>query len=466
MITIKLPINLTKENEDILKEYQRQQSIVIKYSYNRFKEDKSELEIRNLIKNLKNIDMVDSWIIQSGIRKAKSLKNEAHLVFKKKFFYQRLQNKISKEEYKDKKLLNLIIIGEAPQKGNRKFELNIQGNNSILCKLSRKIHFNIPLPKLRKNYKNYLLKLEVLSKLNKIAYQVELNKDYIYISFDESLLQNKFEFNQIENRVMALDLNPNYIGYSIIDWKGDNDFSILNKGVISLKRLNDKEFELKKLKYELKKKKVDGDERREIIFEKLRYCSNKRQHEIFEICKKICSMVRNNNVKYFCIEKLDMKSKDNQMGKRFNRLVNNLWCRNALESNLNKRLKVMDVELLKLYPQYSSFIGNILYKKYNLPDMINASIEMSRRYYFYIEKYHRNNIKIVDIIYPDWEKSQIILNESMEERFKINDFTNWKEFYLYIKNSKLRYRISLEDIKSNVFRMNNIKSYVDLYTYT
>ena len=40
-------------------------------------------------------------------------------------------------------------------------------------------------------------------------------------------------------------MNPNYIGWSIIDWKSESNFNIIKSGVISIKKLNDYENDLK-----------------------------------------------------------------------------------------------------------------------------------------------------------------------------------------------------------------------------
>ena len=40
---------------------------------------------------------------------------------------------------------------------------------------------------------------------------------------------------------MSIDMNPNYIGWSIIDWKSESEFNIVKSGLISIKKLNDKD---------------------------------------------------------------------------------------------------------------------------------------------------------------------------------------------------------------------------------
>ena len=44
---------------------------------------------------------------------------------------------------------------------------------------------------------------------------------------------------------MSIDMNPNYIGWSIIDWKSESEFNIVKSGLISIKKLNDKDLQLK-----------------------------------------------------------------------------------------------------------------------------------------------------------------------------------------------------------------------------
>ncbi|MBO6271791.1 hypothetical protein J6O48_03310 [bacterium] len=62
-------------------------------------------------------------------------------------------------------------------------------------------------------------------------------------------------------------MNPNYIGWSIIDWKSESEFNIVKSGVISIKQLNDKDLNLKGKGYSSESK-------------ERKYITNKRQFEI------------------------------------------------------------------------------------------------------------------------------------------------------------------------------------------
>ena len=83
--------------------------------------------------------------------------------------------------------------------------------------------------------------------LNELCYDkkatvsIRLNNEYIWITYDEKLLNTSMKFNCLkDNRVMGLDLNPNYIGLSIIEFDKDNNFKVLHKQVFDLKSLTDK----------------------------------------------------------------------------------------------------------------------------------------------------------------------------------------------------------------------------------
>ena len=69
MKTIKLPYGSTSDLTNIIRQY----SIIVRFSFNRFVEGKSEKDIRLLTKSLKNIDDLNSWLIQCGIKDAYAL---------------------------------------------------------------------------------------------------------------------------------------------------------------------------------------------------------------------------------------------------------------------------------------------------------------------------------------------------------------------------------------------------------
>ena len=113
---------------------------------------------------------------------------------------------------------------------------------------------------------------------------------------------------------------------------------------------------------------------------------------------------------------MKINSDHKNKGKKFNKLVNNLWNRNGLVNNLTKRCNIYNIKLLKVKPEYSSFIGNFLYRGLNLPDMVLASIELGRRAYeFYNQYINQSKRQKKNIIQPDIKLFNNLVIKSLEE---------------------------------------------------
>lgn len=382
----------------------------------------------------------------------KFLKIHLRIFGGKSNFIKRCKNKISKEEFKDFRIHSLYSIGTAkPYKGNQKFEI-LNDCETVLFKPNRKTHVHLKLVGIGNNRKKILLQLFLKQNKKIIPITYKLSSEYVYISFDESKLNDtEIKCELIENRVLSLDLNPNYIGWSIVDWKSSNEFNVIKSGVISIKRLNDKDFQLKGKGYSSSSK-----ERTHV--------SNKRKYEIFQISKYLIDKCLYYKCSIFAIEDLNIKTKEHSLGKRFNKLVNNCWNRNKLLTNLQKRCNIFNIKLLTVKPEYSSFIGNIIFRNENKPDMVLASIEISRRAYEFYNQYVIKSKNIEkNIIQPFIYDFKDRFLKSLEE-FKISrEFKDFVELYNFFKNSKLLYRVPLEICKINnyenrkVFRKSDIE---------
>ena len=228
-------------------------------------------------------------------------------------------------------------------------------------------------------------------------------------------------------------MNPNYIGWSIVDWKSENQFNIIKTGIYSIKELNDKDFDLKGKHY-------SSDSKERI------YLNNKRKYETLQITKNIINKAIYYKCQIVSIEDLKIKSDDKNKGKKFNKLVNNLWNRNALVNNLQKRCNIFNIKLLKVKQEYSSFIGNFLYRRLNLPDMILASIELGRRAYEYYNQYiSRTKEQKKNIIQPDIKLFNNLVIKSLEEfNIQREQFKDLVEIYYFLKKSKCKYRLSID----------------------
>ena len=135
MLSIKLKYTSSEDFQTYLKLLRRQQSCVIRSAYNRFCENKTENEVTQYTRNLKNIEELDSWIRHCGVMHAQTLfksvlkKNniapEKIIFGNKNNLIRRSKNTISKEQFKCNRLMPLYITGESRLKGNRKIKLNL-----------------------------------------------------------------------------------------------------------------------------------------------------------------------------------------------------------------------------------------------------------------------------------------------------------------------------------------------------
>ena len=74
-----------------------------------------------------------------------------------------------------------------------------------------------------------------------------------------------------------------------------------------------------------------------IIF--IKFC-----HEIIQIVKNIISNAINYKCELIAFESLSIPHKNNKKGKKFNKLVNNNWCRSLFVNNLTKRCNILGIK--------------------------------------------------------------------------------------------------------------------------
>lgn len=455
MITIKLKYKTDEESSARIQEYRRQYSSVFKVYFNRLQEGMVPKEIFHL--ELNNVDSIGSAFKNSALIEARTLlkvlnskkeQSKNHLIFGgRKSFLDRIKGNISKEELKERRLQKLCCIGQAEKRGNVMF--SIQEDFNILFKPSKKEHIILEvLDSQKKRYARELKAIYIKSFLEKkypITYH--LDSEFVYLTFDEIILKNENrELEVIPNRVMALDLNPNYIGWSIVDWKSSSEFKVIKSGIYSFKNLNDKEKEFKDLKLNSS-------------HPKRKYISNKRRTEVFEVSKNLINKALYYKCQIFSIEDLNIQSKDSGLGKNFNKLVNNQWIRNDLVSNLEKRCNIFGIKFLKVKPEYSSFIGNFLYRSFNLPDMVLSSIEIGRRAFEFYNQYITKNFEIrKNIVRPSLVDFRELYLKSLEE-FELQPiYKDLIELYYFFKKSKMLYRLSLDKFSLKFSRCFSIKS--------
>ena len=460
MITMKLKYKTDNSSAilDLIKNYNSIYHLVYNYLFDNSKA--STKDIMAFLKTKNNINL-DTYFKNGAIYDVKTTfamnksNTKKNIFGGRKLFLDRLHNKITKEEFQLKKLRPLQVVGAAYNNGNCKFK--ILSNSQILFKPNGKEHYVLNLESVGKNYRKKLDTLIVAQANKQLPITYRLSTDYIYIMSDESTLEPIKETIKKKDRIFSIDMNPNYIGWSVIDWLDSDKYHIIKSGIVSLKPLNDYENSLT----------VSSDSPEK------KYCTNKRKHEIINICYQLCKTANHYKCELFSLEDLSIISKDNHMGRKFNKLVNNQWNRNLLENIIKKLCDVYSIKVTKVNPAYSSIQGNLTYRSEHLPDMILSSIEISRRAY---ELHHQYNLKdkpqIRNIIFNNSENSISRIRQSLEELKYSVEFKELRELYnviLHQKSESCKYRFSIEEaIKchpNSFSSLNHIKAYKILYIF-
>lgn len=153
---------------------------------------------------LKNIELLDSWFIQSAITDAKALLAKTGINSKvifggKKNFIKRCKGLIDYEEFNSHRNIPLCSFGEQKSgtksvHGNRKFKLN-QDLNQISLKLkNQKVVLN--LQSVANNLQYTLKQIYKHQLLDDTPLTYKVDNQYLYISFDESVvLKSKKQYS-------------------------------------------------------------------------------------------------------------------------------------------------------------------------------------------------------------------------------------------------------------------------------
>ena len=311
------------------------------------------------------------------------------------------------EEYKAKKYGTYKTQGDAANHGNRYFRL--ESNFDIIFKPDKNTKIRLR-PTNSRGYERLLQKIYELTKDNKISLAVTLNtyNHTIAISYNpKDVFGETYKLhNKKTGRVMAIDLNPDYVGYTVVQWHDDLGFVVIDSGIFSLKELNDAD---RKLDDEHLK---SSDPRRKAI-------ARKRLHEIRQISINLVDIAAYYKCEMFSMERLKFDNLYNKnRPKWFNKLVNKYWNRTEFVRMIEKCCKIRSIKVKYVIASYSSFVGNFLFRSLDLPDPCLASIEIGRRAYMLKYKYNGNKTEDELVSETETESSETNYNRKRKRNNK------------------------------------------------
>lgn len=409
-------------------------SSIVRVAFNRYQDGLEEKKVRAVCNSMFDHN---SWFIQSAIKEAAALyklNGEKRILFGgQNNLHQYLRGLIDKTTFKYRRMFPIGIQGEKLHKGNRLFMLDLD-NQRLIYKPSKVRHVEIKFLPMKKKIAEELSNVQNLAAQNKITVSIKLSEKYVWLTYDESLIYDA-RFKALHHkRILGIDMNPNYIGLSVIEFNRNDKFKVMHKQV----------FDLSKLTISSGKSSTDSSSK---------YLTNKLRHETIAIAHEISKLVNVWKCKTIAIEDLSFKSKDQKKGKKLNRLCNNKWERQLLVKKLNMLANLHKFNLIEVNPAYSSIVGNFAYGNENTPDMVAASIEIARRAY---NKFNKG------WFYPNFNIQ--FRNEQWKQT--LGTVENWKELFAKIKETGLKYRFLLRDyIQNAVFSKNYIQKCYNIYTF-
>ena len=128
-MSLKIKYKTTEDGLNLIKEYRKQYSSVLHFAYNRRYEGISEKDTEHQLSSLNNIQLIKSYLKRCAVKNATQLLKDSdkkQIIFfgGKKNFIARCKGKITKEEFFNKRLSKLYIIGETNYNGNRFIIIN------------------------------------------------------------------------------------------------------------------------------------------------------------------------------------------------------------------------------------------------------------------------------------------------------------------------------------------------------
>ena len=396
-----------KKLQEVLLEDSRICSSMKRFVFNRLLEKKTKVEINAELKvkfkcnsYLRNSEIIDGSMAFDSAKK----RNCDKLYFGK--FKKFQKGLITKEEYKDSRNTGIYAVGEANQRGNRLFKVDVQ-NGKVVYKRACKEHYDLIIDEqLSPKRKKILSTIQSLMEEKKTPITVRVKNNYVYFTYDEKVVEKEKQFKNLKNnRVLGIDLNPNYFGISIIEFKEDNSFKVLYKEAIDVSELQ-------------------SESKNKIDFE-----LHQINHHILRLCK-------NFKVSKLSVEDLKFKKNNKFWSKSLNRLCKNQFRYSVVKSHLSTLCSTYGVELIEVNAAYSSIIGNFVHGDENTPDMVSASIEIARRAYKKFEK---------GWFQPSFVSKQRlmqVLGNQWKEELGLG-YQSWKGLSGEIKELKLKYRFPL-----------------------
>lgn len=370
MRTIKLPYEPAPGFAKVLADQRQRQGRLTRSAYACLTSGTAQ---RDLYKALRAQPVglgLHTWLILSGMKKANALHERdpsGKVIFGgRKAFLDRTQGKISREEWRSARLMPLYIEGHArsygPQGGNHLVTLDMASDRVIYHGPGgQDFPLKLRLSQKSREYRRLLFKLQARCEtLRDVPFTITITETEIALCWS---MPPAPAARGIAGRVLALDLNPERLGWAVVE-KGQT-------GLGSCRCVAWGVFEYPDF---AKRLGLASDDPRSLAH------NHKRRFELAILAKKVAILSKHYRVCATVTERLNLGPKDHGKGRRFNRLINQIWFRRGLLEPLMRRLGAVGISHMEVTPAYSSKLGNHLWADaLRIPDPACAAVELGRR---------------------------------------------------------------------------------------
>lgn len=338
-----------------------------RFAYKRFREGKELNDVRKLTKI--EYSPLNSRYICDAVNEGEAIytifKDQKIIFGSKKLWNKLLNNKISNQEWKQKRDDEIYSRGSKDKKGNLNTRIYLENSQlklRINCGIRDYIYSDIWLPP---KYQNVMI--DILSTPNH-CYTIRIKQENkqirIIISYDENYPDIKYP---LSHGAIGVDLNPNCIALAYIQPDGN----LVETKTIINNRINNARW-------------------------------GKRHYDIWKIAKEIVEYAKERNCG-IVIEDLDFNKKNKKKKKLYNKqknrkLGNFIW--RQLLTAIEAKAKRNEIEVKKVNPAWTSVIGRLKYCD-NIKVHESAAYVIGRRGLGYKERI------------PDWLR--IMVSETLQE---------------------------------------------------
>jgi|CZKI01.1.fsa_nt_gi hypothetical protein len=368
--TIKLRYEPIAGFAEVLADQRRRQGRLIRSAYQGLVAGMAKRDLYAALRAHPVGQGLHTWLTLSGIRKASALFSRhpnGKVVFGgRRALLERAQGRMSRQEWRSARLMPLYVEGHAKsygaQGGNHLVTLDIVSERVIYHGPDgRDFPIKLCLSRKSREYRRRLIGLQARCEtLRDVPFTATINESEIALSWSEPPPPVACG---IANRVLALDLNPARLGWAVVErgHAGPGTSRCVAWGV----------FEYSDFARRLG---FTSDDPRSLAH------NRKRRYELAILAKKVAVLAKHHRVCAVVTERLALGPKDHGKGRRYNRLINQVWLRRGLLEPLTRRLAGAGIAHAEENPAFSSKLGNHLWADVlRIPDPACAAVELGRR---------------------------------------------------------------------------------------